>query len=107
MSDFEPQSLVGRYFHTFTEHQIDCQGRVLGRVDGDTYLVVYFEWLTGSPNGEQLVSIGEMTDRTHGDGIDKPPTPGLPWQFYEDRDAMVTYYENSPRATRRRQEDRL
>src|SRR5215475_4625300 len=58
--------LVGRFFHSFEPEAkypdaptpiVRWQGRVLGRVDSDTYLVELFSWDDGLPNGQQLQSL--------------------------------------------------
>lgn len=42
--------LIGYFLHTFDEKgRIRYQGRVIGQMDADTYLVQLFEWFMGDP----------------------------------------------------------
>ena len=75
--------LVGQFFHTFTTHPDGCrlvsnQGKVIGRVSQDLYLVQLYEWLTGSPGARELRKTDDM----------------LGWQFYPDGEALQFEYEH-------------
>ena len=76
MSD--TNQLVGKYFHTFrTYPDCDCrtvqyQGHIVAHIQGEYYLVQYFEWIVGEPSTYQIVTIEEMLD----------------WNIYEDAEQM-------------------
>lgn len=76
-------SLVGQFFHTFETYPDGCrlvsnQGKGIGRVSPDLYLVQLFEWLTGSAGGRELRKVDDM----------------LGWQFYPDAQALQFEYEH-------------
>src|ERR1041384_1672747 len=68
------EKLVGKYFHSANEtNKIEWQGVVIGEPHPGWYLVQLFEWASGDPSVQRLVSIEKMT--------------GL--SFYPDADAMT------------------
>ena len=68
---------VGTYFHTLRgDGSIEKQGIVLERVEEGYYMVEWFSWLDGDPNGRSLVSLGMMHD----------------WRFYATGDEMRDAY---------------
>jgi len=67
--------LVGRFFHTFdpaNKKNVVYQGHVLDKTSEGTYLVEYFSWPTGSPDGEAVVKAEDMVG----------------WAFYPSDTAM-------------------
>ncbi len=70
--------LEGRFFHTWRDPRdddgdhvtvragrvLERQGRVVSRVSGDSYLVEWFSWWDGCPNGQQLVTLEGMAGWT-------------------------------------------
>jgi hypothetical protein len=77
--------LVGRYFHTFDNPPwgskpflVDRQGKVLGKVTENTYLVQYHEWISGSESHQAIEHLWQMQD----------------WYFYSDLESMIFCYEH-------------
>lgn len=60
--DVKEEGIVGRYFVTADrDGMIHNQGRVNEMIsDAGYYMVVAFSWLTGSPNGEYIVSFDDI-----------------------------------------------
>lgn len=53
--------LVGRYFHTRDDGRKGRrQGKVTSGIGPGVYLVQWFSWLDGAPNGEAVVAAGDM-----------------------------------------------
>lgn len=70
-------ALVNKYFHTLRDDgTIERQGIVLDPVGDGYYLVEWFSWFDGSPNGMSVKSIYEMSQ----------------WQFYRTGDEMREEY---------------
>lgn len=64
-------SLIGKYFYSFTDAgKTDQQGQVLGSCKDDYYLVQLFSWIDGGPTHCQLVYFSKMAD----------------WRFYPTTD---------------------
>lgn len=52
---------VGKFFHRLAEDgSAERQGRILGQPASDIFFVLYFEWLTGSPNTVELVKLSQF-----------------------------------------------
>jgi hypothetical protein len=78
--------LTGKFFHSFAPAAkypdaptgiVEWQGRVLGRVDNQTYLIELISWSHGLPSGQRLQSIASMSG----------------WRFYPTADEMRDWYE--------------
>jgi hypothetical protein len=70
----KPEKLVGKYFHSANEtNKIEWQGVVIGEPHPGWYLVQLFEWASGDPSVQRLVSIEKMTG----------------WLFYPDADTTT------------------
>jgi len=66
--------VVGRFFHTLDARgEVDRQGRVIERTPEGLYLVMWFSWISGEPNGEQLVAAHDMRG----------------WRFFPNNLAMI------------------
>ena len=76
---------VGSYFHTLRDDgTIEKQGIVLERVEEGYYLVEWFSWLDGGPNGRSLVSLAMMQH----------------WRFYATGDEMRDTYARERESSR-------
>lgn len=67
------EALLGCYFHTLRNGQINEQGKVIGKVAHDAYQVQLFSWITGEPTVRRVVPIQDMDD----------------WVFYESRSEWI------------------
>jgi len=82
-------SLVGSFFHSFKDDDVNWQGVVVARPEPGIYLVELFEWLAGSSSAQRLVRIEDM----------------LGWQFYDTPEWMSNAYERHPSTWRARRKD--
>jgi hypothetical protein len=73
-AELDPGSLVGSFFHADESRQ--WQGCVVAEPAPGVFLVELFEWITGSPDVQRLVRIGDMAG----------------WQFYDDIEWMNNTY---------------
>lgn len=74
----EPETLVGKYFHSANENnKVEWQGVVIGEPHSGWYLVELFDWASGEPSVQRLVPIENM----------------IGWLFYPDRAAMRSSYK--------------
>jgi hypothetical protein len=79
MDDLPPwntASLVGTYFHSDRER--GWQGVIVAEPAPGTYLVELFDWLTGDPDTQRLVTLETMLLGE--------------WSFYDDAQWMRTAY---------------
>lgn len=68
-------SLVGKWFHSFdADGCVLRQGYVRSRIQEGIYLVVTFEWVTGSPFSDNLATIQQMVEEH--------------WAWYQTGDEM-------------------
>ncbi len=76
---------VGSYFHTLRDDgTIEKQGVVVERVEEGYYLVEWFSWMDGSPNGRSLFYLAAMQH----------------WRFYATGDEMrEAYYKEGRHAS--------
>lgn len=84
LGEFQPNSLVGSYFHSFTtsddgEPVVAWQGIVIAKQGVDAYLVELFSWLHGHSTVQRLVSVEDM----------------LGWHFYDTAEWMNNTYRDS------------
>ena len=64
--------LIGKFFHSWRDGQIEWQGKVTA-VFGDSHIMVLlFDWAWGNPSEEKLVPLSETRD----------------WSFYPNAKAM-------------------
>ena len=70
--------LVGKCFHSLLNGKVHWQGTILSSPEPGWYLVMLFEWFTGSPNVCRLVRFEDMQD----------------WLFYVDDEMMNFSYEH-------------
>ena len=70
--------LASRFFHSIKDGKVEWQGRIIGRVSDEHYLVQLFEWAMGEPSVQRIVPVSEMS----------------PWLFYSDADEMTHSYEH-------------
>jgi len=70
--------VVGRFFHGTKEGKVCWQGRVIGRLSDDRYLVQLFEWAMGEASVQRIVTLSEMS----------------PCFFYSDADEMKYSYDH-------------
>ena len=70
MATKKQTGLVGMYFHTFKDGKIINQGHIEADAGGGHYLVLFYDWFTGSPNTLELRSVADMRE-------------GF-WRFYVD-----------------------
>ena len=68
--------LVGKYFHSIVDGQVEWQGIVTGMLGEHACLVQLFEWMCGEPNVMRIVPVGKMVD----------------WLFYENFEQMDFSY---------------
>lgn len=69
-----------RWFHSFdAEGIVSRQGYLLARLDRRHFLAQFYEWLTGAPSTQGIVSLDQMA------------TEG--WQFYPTDEAMRAWYQ--------------
>lgn len=77
----QPQlgSLVGRWFHSFTENkEVRWQGQIIAQATPTSYLVELYSWMSGGPTNQQFVDVAEMKD----------------WFLYETNDDMNFNYRH-------------
>ena len=69
--------LVGHYFLVFEqragEKKPKYQGRLIGKITEEVYLVELYSWITGSVTNRKLASLREMVD----------------WYLYDDHETFV------------------
>ena len=63
-------SLIGKYFHSFTDGKLSWQGRITAEPSPGYFLVQLYDWFCGSPNDKELVTVAQMVG----------------WTFYDDAD---------------------
>jgi hypothetical protein len=66
-------ALVGKFFHTFEDDKIQCQGQILSAESDDYFLIQYFSWIDGGTINQELIPFSEMTG----------------WKFYETNEDMI------------------
>ena len=66
-------TLIGRYFHTVKNGNIDYQGKILAEHAPGEYDVQLFGWLMGEPTSRKIVEIESMDE----------------WRFYETREEWL------------------
>lgn len=82
-------SLVGKHFHTFGEDGlIERQGVILARLDYGYFVVLYFEWISGSPwhYGTQVIHMARIAREG--------------WALYATNEEMIDAYEHGGKARR-------
>lgn len=69
--------LVGHYFLVFEQREGEKkpkhQGRLIGQITEDIYLVELYSWITGSVTNRKLASLREMVD----------------WYLYDDHETFI------------------
>jgi hypothetical protein len=70
--DGKQVGLVGSFFHTVKDGNLEWQGYVVENPEPGWYLVQLYEWLMGDESHRTLVRIETMQD----------------WMFYANSDAM-------------------
>jgi hypothetical protein len=81
-----PNSLVGRHFHTIKTDtgEVELQGKVVAKIDPTHYLVQLYEWFAGTETCQKIYSVEQMT---HG-------YPGSQqFQFYRDDEERASWWE--------------
>lgn len=73
------RGLVGRFFHSFEDGEIDWQGEVVGDIGDGRYLVALFSWLDGCSYKQQIVALNDMAT----------------WSFYDSSNDMNAAYARS------------
>jgi hypothetical protein len=63
-------SLIGKYFHSFSDGNLSWQGVVTAEPAPGYFLVQLFDWFVGSPNDKKIIPIAQM----------------IGWTFYDDAD---------------------
>lgn len=76
--DVVQNCLVGKYFHSVVDGQIEWQGIVQGMPNEHVCLLRLFEWVNGEPNVMRIVPVGKMVD----------------WLFYENFEQMDFSYNH-------------
>jgi len=69
----ETNCMIGRWFHSVVNGDINWQGRIIGMVQPGLYLVQLYECAMGEPSIQRLVNISDMTD----------------WLFYSNSESMI------------------
>lgn len=78
MDEAKDAGLVGKCFHSIEDGKVTWQGTVLSSPEPGYYLVMLFEWLTGSPDVCRLVRFEDIHD----------------WLFYLNDEMMNFSYEH-------------
>jgi hypothetical protein len=73
--------MIGKFFHSFENGEVDQQGVIVGRPTPGVFLVQFHEWLTGGPGKKILVPIADMAG----------------WHFYDSAAEMQRTYEQLTR----------
>lgn len=56
-------TLKGKFFHTFDEDgYVQYQGQIVDLIGEDIAIVLYFEWVTGSPSYHKAVWVSDIID---------------------------------------------
>ena len=75
--------LVGKFFHSIMTENDGCryvqyQGLITSRPEPGLYTVLYYEWLTGAPNTEEIVKADDM----------------IGWVLYDSNEEMNDTYHD-------------
>jgi hypothetical protein len=71
------RALVGKFFHTFKNSELEWQGYVVSEPSEGYFLVQLFEWIMGEPSCQKLVRIDDMVG----------------WDLYDTVDDMNDAYQ--------------
>lgn len=69
---FKKSALVGKWFHSFKDGKLCCQGQILSQEQDGYFLVETYDWLCGESFNQQLVHFGDMVN----------------WRFYQTDEDM-------------------
>ncbi len=70
-------ALVGKFFHTYKNDKIHCQGKVLAEVTEGVFLVQLFDWTMGAETDQFLVTINGAAG----------------WKFYSTHEDWIGGYK--------------
>jgi hypothetical protein len=55
--------LTRKFFHTFDKDgYVECQGEIIDLVGEDIAIVLYFEWIIGTPTYHKAVWVSDIVD---------------------------------------------
>ena len=64
------KKLIGKFFHSYINDRIECQGYIKGIVQKGVYMVQYLSWFDGCETVQKIIKIKEMKNWTFYDTLD-------------------------------------